>query len=117
MNPTHINMNLYMIICIRHQLLFQEQQIVAPHTMMAHLFLTFNNRKETIIMKALVLIGIIYGFLSVALGAFGAHALEGKISESAILTWEKAVHYQMFHALSILLAGFALIKFDSTALL
>lgn len=68
-------------------------------------------------MKALVLIGIIYGFLSVALGAFGAHALEGKISESAILTWEKAVHYQMFHALSILLAGFALIKFDSTALL
>lgn len=68
-------------------------------------------------MKALVLIGIIYGFLSVALGAFGAHALEGKISDNAISIWEKAVHYQMFHALTILIAGFALLKYESSALL
>lgn len=68
-------------------------------------------------MKVLVFIGILFGFLSVALGAFGAHALEGKISESSIATWEKAVHYQMFHAVSILIVGFALIRFDSSALL
>lgn len=71
---------------------------------------------RTITMKALVLIGIIYGFLSVALGAFGAHGLEGKVSDQSLTIWEKAVHYQMFHAVSILIAGFALIKFESTAL-
>jgi len=68
-------------------------------------------------MKVLILIGILFGFLAVALGAFGAHALEGKISESSIATWEKAVHYQMFHAVNILIVGFALIRFESSALL
>ncbi len=32
-------------------------------------------------MKALLLIGVINGFLAVALGAFGAHGLESKLSE------------------------------------
>src|SRR5690625_6165869 len=68
-------------------------------------------------MKLLILIEILFGFLAVALGAFCAHAMEGKISESSIATWEKAVHYQMFHAVSILIVGFALIRFESSALL
>lgn len=68
-------------------------------------------------MKALVLVGTLFGFLSVALGAFGAHALEGKVSENALTIWDKAVHYQMFHALSIIIVGFALIKFQSSTLL
>jgi len=69
------------------------------------------------ILKALVLIGALYGFISVALGAFGAHGLEGKISEDALKTWEKAVQYQMFHAISIIVTGLALIKFQSGTLL
>lgn len=76
-----------------------------------------NKRKDRVGMKLFVLIGILYGFLSVALGAFGAHALEGKVSENALSIWDKAVHYQMFHALSIIIAGFALIKFESGTLL
>lgn len=68
-------------------------------------------------MKFLFIIGVINGFLSVALGAFGAHGLEGKISENALKTWEKAVNYQMFHTVSILLTGILLLKTQSSTLL
>lgn len=67
-------------------------------------------------MRILILIGSIFGFLAVALGAFGAHLLEGKLSENALSMWEKAVHYQMFHALIIVTTGLALIKYESTTL-
>ncbi len=68
-------------------------------------------------MKLLFIIGAINGFLAVALGAFGAHGLEGKISENALKTWEKAVNYQMFHTGSILITGVLMLKFQSSALL
>lgn len=68
-------------------------------------------------MKALFIIGAINGFLAVALGAFGAHGLEGKVSESAIATWEKAVLYQMFHTVSILAVGLMMLKYHSGSLL
>lgn len=68
-------------------------------------------------MKVLFIIGAINGFLAVALGAFGAHGLEGKISENALKTWEKAVNYQMFHTVSILLTGILLLKTQSSTLL
>lgn len=68
-------------------------------------------------MKFLFIIGVINGFLAVALGAFGAHGLEGKISESALKTWEKAVNYQMFHTVSVLLTGILLLKTQSSMLL
>src|SRR5699024_10318902 len=64
-------------------------------------------------MKILVLIGALYGFISVALGAFGAHALEDKLSENMLNIWEKAVHYQMFQSLIIITSGLALIKYES----
>lgn len=56
-------------------------------------------------MKLLVIIGAIFGFLAVALGAFGAHILDGNISDAMLKTWEKAVKYQMFHTVPIILAG------------
>lgn len=68
-------------------------------------------------MKALLLIGALNGFLAVALGAFGAHGLEGKISEHSIKIWEKAVLYQMFHTAGILAAGLLMIKYQSSAVL
>lgn len=67
-------------------------------------------------MKAFIAIGAISGFLSVALGAFGAHGLEGKISDSALKTWEKAVTYQMFHTIVLLITGFALLKYEMSSL-
>jgi uncharacterized membrane protein YgdD (TMEM256/DUF423 family) len=39
---------------------------------------------------------------AVALGAFGAHALEGVLSASRLGTFETAVRYQFLHALALL---------------
>lgn len=44
-------------------------------------------------------------FLSVALGAFGAHGLEGKVSERMLANWQTGVHYHMAHALGLLFIG------------
>jgi uncharacterized membrane protein YgdD (TMEM256/DUF423 family) len=55
--------------------------------------------------KVFLMIGAINAFLAVALGAFGAHGLEGKLSEKYMKVWEKAVTYQMFHATGLLVVG------------
>ena len=56
-------------------------------------------------MKNAIISGAIQGFLAVALGAFGAHALEGILTEYGEGIWDTAVQYQMFHAAGIILAG------------
>lgn len=48
-------------------------------------------------------IAAILGGLSVMAGAFGAHALNGKISERAIEIFETGARYQMYHALALFL--------------
>ena len=50
-------------------------------------------------------IGAIFGFLSVALGAFGAHALSGRLSEKYLAIYHTAVQYQMYHSLALLALG------------
>src|SRR5690349_2321999 len=42
----------------------------------------------------------INGFLAVALGAFGAHALEGRINVALLDVYDTAVQYQMFHTIA-----------------
>ncbi|MUV37442.1 UPF0382 membrane protein [Lentibacillus sp. JNUCC-1] len=68
-------------------------------------------------MKIFLLIGIVNGFLAVALGAFGAHGLEGKLSEKMLGTWEKAVNYQMFHTTALLITGLILAKVQSAGMM
>src|SRR5690625_1420909 len=68
-------------------------------------------------MKLFLVLGVINGFLAVALGAFGAHGLEGKVSEKALDVWEKAVRYQMFHTAMIFIIGILLLKIKSSAFL
>lgn len=41
--------------------------------------------------------------LDVALGAFGAHALKGRLSPEALAVFETGVRYQAYHALALLL--------------
>ncbi|WP_010096021.1 DUF423 domain-containing protein [Ornithinibacillus scapharcae] len=67
-------------------------------------------------MKLFLILGVINGFLAVALGAFGAHGLEGKLTEKALRTWEKAVTYQMFHTGALLATGLLGLKFQSSSL-
>jgi uncharacterized membrane protein YgdD (TMEM256/DUF423 family) len=61
--------------------------------------------------------GSILGFLAVALGAFGAHALK-EVLESAgrVDTFELGVRYQFFHALTLLFVGLWRDRHDSRAL-
>ena len=61
--------------------------------------------------------GAIFGFLSVAFGAFGAHALKPFLLQRDRLdTFELAVEYQFFHALAMLLTGVFMHYFDSLKL-
>lgn len=64
-------------------------------------------------MKFFLMIGVMNGFLAVALGAFGAHGLEGKISEQSLSTWNKAVDYQMFHTMALFVTGLLMARIDS----
>lgn len=52
-----------------------------------------------------MLIGAIYGLLGVAAGAFGAHALRGRLSEEMLAIYRTAVEYQFWHALALLAIG------------
>ena len=56
-------------------------------------------------MKIFVILGAVNAFISVALGAFGAHGLEGRISDHYLGIWETAVQYQMFHAAGLITIG------------
>lgn len=44
----------------------------------------------------------VLGFLSVALGAFGAHALESRLSTEQLEIYHTGVHYQFLHAIALL---------------
>ena len=52
-----------------------------------------------------VLTGAIYGFLGVAFGAFGAHALKARLAPEMLTVWKTAVEYQFYHALALVLVG------------
>lgn len=56
-------------------------------------------------MARFVVFGALYALLAVALGAFGAHGLEGRLSERMLQNYETAVRYQMYHGLGLLLVG------------
>ncbi len=55
--------------------------------------------------KVFIVLGAVNGFLSVALGAFGAHGLRGRISDHLLAVFQTGVQYQMYHALALLFIG------------
>ena len=59
-----------------------------------------------------LIIGAVYGLLSVILGAFGAHALKKVISVEKLASFETGVRYQMYSALFLLIVGYIL-KFET----
>ena len=59
-----------------------------------------------------LIIGAVYGMLSVILGAFGAHALKKVLSVEKLQSFETGVKYQMYSALFLLIVGYIL-KFES----
>ncbi|WP_374445491.1 DUF423 domain-containing protein [Epilithonimonas sp.] len=66
-------------------------------------------------MKNLTLIiGGIYGLLSVILGAFGAHAFKKILSVERLESFETGVRYQIYAAFFLLIIGYIL-KFETTS--
>ena len=52
-----------------------------------------------------IVTGSFAAFLGVLLGAFGAHGLRGRVSESSMTVWNTGVQYHLTHALGLILVG------------
>lgn len=55
--------------------------------------------------RLFILLGSIGAALAVALGAFGAHVLEGQLSTYHLEIYHTGVEYQMSHSLGLILVG------------
>lgn len=55
--------------------------------------------------RVLLGLGALLGFLGVAAGAFGAHALRAKIPEERLASFRTGAEYQLWHALATIGAG------------
>jgi uncharacterized membrane protein YgdD (TMEM256/DUF423 family) len=58
----------------------------------------------------------IFGGLAVALGAFGAHALESRLGPDLLGTFEVGVRYQFYHALALFSVVMALSRWPNSSL-
>ena len=52
-------------------------------------------------------LGAALAFVGVALGAFGAHALRGRLGAADLATFETGVRYQMYHAFALFVVAWA----------
>lgn len=52
-------------------------------------------------------VGALSALVSVAAGAFGAHALRARLTPEYLAVFETAARYQMYHALGLLAVGWA----------
>ena len=68
-------------------------------------------------MKVFLVLGCLFAFLSIAIGAFGAHGLEGKISEKSLQIYKTGVQYQMFQTAGIFLVALLIGKFGASSTL
>jgi uncharacterized membrane protein YgdD (TMEM256/DUF423 family) len=59
-------------------------------------------------MKHWLLIAALMGGLAVVMGAFAAHGLQSLLSARMLAVFETAARYQMYHALAIAMAAFAM---------
>lgn len=66
-------------------------------------------------MRVFFMLGAAFGMIAVAAGAFGAHALRSRLSDPMLQVFETAVRYQMYHALALLAAAWAVERWGGTA--
>jgi len=64
----------------------------------------------------IIFTGALFGFLGVAMGAFGAHALKGSLTPELMETYKTGILYQLLHAVVLVAVGFSgLSKFYKSA--
>lgn len=66
---------------------------------------------DTRLARGIIALGAINGFLAVAFGAFGAHALRQVVEASRLGVFETAVLYHGWHALALVGTGLAAERF------
>ncbi len=57
--------------------------------------------------RIFIMLGALSGAISVAAGAFGAHALRERLEPRLLEVFETAARYQMYHALALLAVAWA----------
>ena len=62
--------------------------------------------------RTFMFVGALMGFVGVGLGAFGAHALRGRLSPEMLAIFETAVRYQMYHAIALLAVAAMMSRID-----
>jgi uncharacterized membrane protein YgdD (TMEM256/DUF423 family) len=62
--------------------------------------------------KNFLLLGAVAAFLAVALGAFGAHGLRGRLSPEMMAVFQTGVQYHMAHALALILVSVIMGRMD-----
>ena len=67
--------------------------------------------------RSFFILGSTFAMLGVVAGAFGAHALKGRISTEMLETFEVGVRYQMYHALGLLVVTWAFSHWNSQPIL
>jgi uncharacterized membrane protein YgdD (TMEM256/DUF423 family) len=58
-------------------------------------------------------IGAVLGFLGVAAGAFGAHAIRQRLTPERLDNWKTAAEYQLWHALATVASGLIAVRWAS----
>jgi uncharacterized membrane protein YgdD (TMEM256/DUF423 family) len=76
-------------------------------------FILLSRSVAPIMAQVFLAIAAALGGLSVALGAFGSHALRERLSDRALDIFETANRYQMYHALALLGVAIVLARTDS----
>ena len=63
--------------------------------------------------KTFLIIAALLGAFTVALGAFGAHAIKERVNEYTLGIFETAVKYQFYHVFALLAAGILFQQYSS----
>lgn len=66
--------------------------------------------------RPFVLLAALFGFTGVALGAFAAHGLRGRLSPEYFAVFQTGVLYQLVHALALLGVGVLALRWRSRLL-
>jgi uncharacterized membrane protein YgdD (TMEM256/DUF423 family) len=67
--------------------------------------------------KNFLVIAALAGFLAVALGAFGAHALKAKLAPDLMAVYQTAVQYHFYHTLALFGVAVLLLNFPQQGVL
>ena len=58
--------------------------------------------------RTFLLVAAVFGFLGVAIGAFGAHGLKSRLSPEMLAVFEIGVRYHMYHVFALLIVAAAI---------